>query len=183
MQNQDLKEYFNGKGYFLQKESDINTQDIDLSLVSLRIALKAYFSTYKCFKGRLYNVKTFEKETTSYHKEYVQCIFHFHHFAELVLISFLRINKEEIFKNNNKTDEKHTIEFSLALKNLIKFIKNKAEPVNYQQLKFVLDNEEMLRRLNYLRNEVYHQGLHILYYEKLDEFIGKDVLPFIVSVT
>ncbi|MBD2537123.1 hypothetical protein H6G97_51245 [Nostoc flagelliforme FACHB-838] len=196
MQNQDQEHesFVKEQGYFLQEESNIDNQDIDLSLVSLRIALKAYFSTYQCFKGLLSNVKstkdirdiyTFEKQRTSYHEEYAKCIFHFHHFAELVLIKLLSINGQDIFKHstdNKIPDEwKQTIAFNVSLKTLVDYIESK--PQNYQHLEFVLNNKEMLKRLNLLRNKVWHRGLYILYYEKLDEFIGKDVLPFIVSVT
>lgn len=71
----------------------------DLAFVSLRIALKAYFSTYQTFK---YQLNIFDQEnnsdqkaidfshSNSYCEACTETIVHFQHFAELVCKKLLR---------------------------------------------------------------------------------------------
>jgi hypothetical protein len=81
-----------------------NKQLPDLALLSLRIALRAYFSTYKAMRGSLWALRpsmhgmTQEQRqlTSDYHHDpayceaYSQTIVHFHHFAELCVKELLR---------------------------------------------------------------------------------------------
>lgn len=182
---------------------------LDLALVSLQVALKAYFSTYQTFKGRMF---VFEKEDDSnvlkdvpsnylleYCEAYAECIVHFQHFSELVIKNFLRQdhslladlsdNKVEVFHKllhgNPLNDEDSlslkSVEFSEALSRILRLVKS-TQIKNYEELKFILNHKSTLEELNKLRNRIWHRGLHILKYNALDSFVGGYILPFVKDV-
>ncbi|HLP91283.1 MAG TPA: hypothetical protein VK184_22215 [Nostocaceae cyanobacterium] len=207
-------------GFNVEESSD---KDIDLAFLSLKIALKAYFSTYHCHNGLLNyyidNKEYFKDDDlmycdllgksilAKYCEAYTECIIHFHHFAELVCKNFLRhdnplfvispsdekniekniLLKYKIVKNQLSLKDENdmkTITFLDSLKALLSLIK--AEEIKndyYQKLSFIEKHEEMLKKLNTLRNIVWHRGLYILYYEALDKLVGKYILPFVDEVT
>ena len=214
----EIDNLFNDKNILFSED------DIQLSIASLQIALKAYFSTYHCLKGDFYNVcyyndnlqndifKDIPKEdflveinNREYSEQYIKCILHFQHFAELVCKGFLYdeskyliypckkedhllekyINgNEDDIKNYVKYDQKkvnRTVSFELAIKRLVKLIdENKLK--NHEQVKFIKDYESLLEKLVALRNSVWHRGLEIYNYDTLDTFVGKYILPFVDNV-
>ncbi|MBD2691204.1 hypothetical protein [Anabaena catenula] len=203
-------EEITSNGFHLEESGN---GDIDLAFLSLRIALKAYFSTYQCFNGLLYQIideddKDWpdelryynQKENLKYREAYAECIVHFHHFAELVCKNFLHNENPLLirkFKNEKFTQEKYIdrediSEYIIHNKQTVNFsdaidrlVKfiNAKRLKNYQQLLFLVDNQYILKKLGDFRNQVWHRGLYILPYKDLDKFIGKYVLQFVVSVT
>ena len=180
-------------------------QDIELPLISLRIALKAYFSTYHCFDISLYMRNNNASEeiidwshNTDYIEAYTECIVHFQHFAELICKNFLRAEhilltsstpepillhklllKEDL--PEKELEKLKTVEFSETLNRLVKLIKG--HRINdHEQLSFIVEFEGMLKELNYIRNRVWHRGTYILRYPALDKFVGEYILPFITEV-
>lgn len=188
---------FDDKGYV----------EIDLALISLKIALKAYFSTYQTFKTRLhiFSDNTIEQEDINFNHYNNYCeacaetIVHFQHFAELVckkllrddhpLLSDVALSKPKILHKllhgkNLAPDEEYairSIEFSEALERLIVLIKDNALK-NSSELSFIKEHKETLTQLNSLRNRIWHRGVYILRYPSLDTFIGQYVLPFVSDV-
>jgi hypothetical protein len=75
--------------------------DVGLAFVSLKVALKSYFSTYQTFKGHLYIFNDSEITTeeidyyhrNSYCEAYAETIVHFQHFSELVCKKILKDKK------------------------------------------------------------------------------------------
>lgn len=182
--------------------------EIDLALVSLKIALKAYFSTYQTFKSHLY---VFNKDDdtdqesidylhrNSYCEACAETIVHFQHFAELVCKKILRddhpllsdtaLNNVDLLHrllhggriNDDEIPVSNTVEFSLAIKRLSKLIENKMLE-NYSDYEFIIKHKKTLIELNKLRNRVWHRGLFILRYPSLDVFVGKYILPFVSEI-
>ena len=90
-----------GDGFSL---SPGHRQLTDVALLSLRTALKAYFSTYRIMKGRLLMLEgdisglseADNQLVVDYHHDpnycqaYSEVIFHFHHFIELTIKELLR---------------------------------------------------------------------------------------------
>lgn len=183
--------------------------EIDLALISLRIALKAYFSTFQKFRS---NLRIFETSATSGQKkidaeEYsiayceacAECIVHFQHFAELVCKNFLRndhpllsdtaLLKPEILHKllheKPLTSEEEltikSIEFTEALERIIKLVETK-NLKDWVSLSFIVENKSALTKLNALRNRVWHRGIFILRYTALDEFVGGHIFPFVSAV-
>ncbi len=84
--------------------SDVNKQLTDVALLSLRTALKAYFSTYRTMKESLFllgrEISGLSQEdnqrTLDYHhypdycEAYSESVIHFHHFIELTIKELLR---------------------------------------------------------------------------------------------
>ncbi|TAE55676.1 MAG: hypothetical protein EAZ87_19860 [Nostocales cyanobacterium] len=117
-------------GFNIEETSDKN---VDLAFLSLKIALKAYFSTYNCYFGEIYRI-TRDKDLpdnfkycdvlgelilSKYCEAYTECIIHFHHFAELVLKDFLR-NENPLFLVS-KSNEKDIVLKHKVNKNLLSF--------------------------------------------------------------
>jgi len=179
----------------------------DLALVSLRIALKSFFSTYSKVRGRLKDIiqnagikqKIIDSHSLEYAECYAECIVHFQHFAELSCKHFLRQDHvlladiatdqpkvlHSLLHNIKLTADEETqirsIEFSEALKRLLDLVKR--EKLNdYSSLKFFEEHKETLVHLNSLRNRVWHRGLYILDYEALDALVGQFILPFVKAV-
>lgn len=180
---------------------------IDLSLISLRVALKAYFSTYQAqkyyisnFDGKYSTNRNISKQhTLRYCEQAAETIIHFQHFAELVCKRFLKEdhpllsdvalqNAEvlhklihgEALQDGDQTSVR-SIEFSEALERLNKLIKTERIK-GYEKLKFITDSIQTLKTLNTLRNRVWHKGLYIVSYKSLDKFIGKFILPFVSKI-
>jgi len=175
----------------------------DLALLSLNVALKAYFSTYNLMKYSLHlfdsGVKN-DQATIDFHHPTSYClacsetIVHFQHFAELVCKEFLRQDHpllavdassrpvvfHKLLKGEPVPPDDHeelkSIEFSEALDRLSKLIDEGR--IGGGQLDFVLQAKEVLQKLNILRNRLWHRGIFILRYPALDELVGAFLLPF-----
>lgn len=181
--------------------------DRELALISLKTALKAYFSTYQAIK---YNIIIFKPtfiikperidlhHLDSYREVYAETIVHFQHFIELICKEILRedhelfavdaTNKPEVYHkllkgeivNPLDFEQLKTIKFSDALDRLCKLIK--AGRIGSTKYGFILKNRPMLDELNNLRNRIWHRGTYILRYPALDKLIGCYVLPFVKEV-
>ena len=180
---------------------------IDLSLLSLRIALESYFSTYQSMKYSLHifdDKNDFEQDEIdyqhrqSYFKACIEAIVHFQHFAELFIKEALRkehpllaneasskplilyklLKKEAI--TSSEMDKINSIEFSDALSRFLSLLKEKK--IKDKKLEFIKKYKEPLEKLNILRNRMWHRGTFILRYPTLDEFIGNYILPFINEI-
>lgn len=192
------------KGFQL---SDHSMRKDDLALVSLRVALKSFFSTYAKLRGRISSIKNpsattqevIDSYSLNYAEAYAETVVHFQHFAELACKSFLRNDHpllsdvgsgkagvlHSLLHNKKLTadEEKQvrSIEFSEALKRLKELVSsNKLE--GHANLQFITTHFDTLNELNNLRNRVWHRGLYVLEYSALDEFVGKYVLPFVRDV-
>ncbi|RZO02731.1 hypothetical protein EKG40_25820 [Pseudomonas moorei] len=185
-----------------------NPDIIDLALVSLRIALKSYFSSYQTFEHRIrifkdtYSVtqqEINENHPPAYFEASSECIIHFQHFAELVCKNFLRAEHPMLADNVQRNPvllhglihntpltveeqgKLNSVEFSEALDRLEKLIASK-KIKDYANLTFFTKHTAALKSLNNLRNRIWHRGLYILEYRTLDQFIGAHILPFVVDV-
>lgn len=181
-----------------------------LDILSLKIALKSYFSTYYAMKGwfivsRAYTVDGKKKKDFLYSHEYYelysQTIIYFHHFFELYLKNILRkenellviknvgnpitllklLNKEEL--NLEEYLKQNTVEFSEALE-IFKKLKEKNLIDTEGDFSFIdSDAIEALKKLNQFRNRLIHRGSFIIRYKDLDDFIGGYILPLVLKAT
>jgi len=174
--------------------------DAQLAFLSLRIALEAYFSTYKASKHSINPIDpqldARMEDNIHYHQAYAEAIVHFQHFFELIIKQILRKDHvllasrisadpkllHKILHGNDLTSEEQgklqSVEFSEALKTICSLIRND-QLGNSSDLEFLIDNKPVLEELNILRNKVWHRGAFLLFYTRFDEFIGKYILPII----
>ncbi|KNY27688.1 hypothetical protein [Pseudobacteroides cellulosolvens] len=175
-----------------------------LSILSLRIALRSFFSTYSCMKDN-FNIRKSRKDrdyiySDSYYEACSETIIHFHHFFELVLKDFLRQDSELIVLDglddpiilhklikkepieSELSDSLNTIEFGRTLTYICNLVQEKRIFTD-GRLDFLLQSKDALKKLNKLRNRLMHRGSFILRYEALDEFIGTYILPIIIEIT
>ncbi|WP_068616555.1 hypothetical protein [Paenibacillus tuaregi] len=186
------------------------------ALTSLRLALKSYFKTYQVAsqKGIINDLLVEESnpfydfsqnnidlfcDNTDYQEVYLQCIFHFHHFFELLLKDVLssvhpklaykvKLDGDnsalilEILKNKQSNDlsNDNTAEFQTSLNRVIKLMNIQDENIPIVS-KVICDNKQTLVDLNTLRNRVWHKGLYVLRLNELDQFISQNILPLVVN--
>lgn len=179
----------------------------NLAIISLKIALQAYFSTYRVMK---YSLDLFNPVTqldrayidfnhsSAYCQNCAETIVHFQHFIELVCKDFLR-NEHELLAIDASKDPVifhkllckeeipeqeyegiKTLEFREALCRLCTLIKERS--LGAGRLEFIVDARKFLEKLNTLRNREWHRGAFILRYPALDELVGKYILPFISEI-
>jgi len=183
-----------------------NSPDLDIAFASLRLALRAYFSTYGAISGRLHVMAdpTASEEDVDfqhgwkYSEASAETVVHFQHFAELVCKNFLRKDHSLLVEPSTKPEILHkllhgealsaeeqqaqtSIEFSVTLERLKRLVaagllKDAAS------LHWLGDHIKMLSELNYLRNRIWHRGKYVLRYAALDVFVGGYVLPFVQRV-
>lgn len=173
---------------------ELKKSDLAIGFLSLRSALRAWFSTYESFRWQFHivdpahnwgpiniedglgtpeHIKQIRKNShpKNYFEFYSETIFHFHHFLELII-------KKEI----SGGDRQKLIYggFSKALDRMCAFIdQNKLDNTKYN---FLTAGKPVLQKLNNLRNRLVHQGTFVLPYAQLDDFIGKYLLPIVVAV-
>ncbi|MEW5124569.1 hypothetical protein AB1Y57_19455 [Citrobacter freundii] len=178
--------------------------ELDIAFISLRLALKAYFSTYRDLKlnlsslnSNIFNIEDVDKNySLSYYESCTETIVHFQHFFELACKHILKnehplladvaskkavvlskLLKGEML-NEIEDNSLQSIEFSEAISRLLELIKN--ESINdFKLLNFILSGEEVLRTVNSLRNRIWHRGLFVLRYEALDELVCRFILPLV----
>ena len=150
---------------------------------SLRSALYAYFETYRATFVNLYNPTNFSDicrkerfENELYKSLYFTIITQFQNFFELLFKDIL--NRVETDKSHIKTKN-----FSDTLKRLEKILQTKDEKLMVRKIKFIIDKKETLKKLNDLRNRIWHRGLFYLYYCNLDLLVCQDILPLIKKIT
>lgn len=177
----------------------------DLSFISLRIALRAYFNTFKDIHRNISKVKKNgseqEEKDKAHGKNYIedtcQAITSFHHFVELIIKDFLTkthpllaidaSQKHEIYFDlifKMKSDEidfqnVKQLEFSIALDRLVTLIKKEKIDKKYA---FIEEANKWLTVLNYLRNRIVHRGVYVIRYEALDYLFGKYALPLLQKI-
>lgn len=175
---------------------------------SLKSALMAYFGTYhSTLQARpitsLATINELKKyEIEEYKNLYFITITHLQHFFEYVLKDSLNqinpilsteFNKdgfEQIYfalvgnrtLEGIETENLKSIAFAEALNRLIKI--KKIDPANEKisNSQNLIDNENILKTLNRLRNRIWHKSLFFLQYHNLDLFMGKKVLPLVKKV-
>lgn len=179
----------------------------DIAFLSLRLSLKAYFSTYKSISSQISilnnNGAPVEERDQQYSASYIEnateAISHFQHFVELVIKGILRdkhellaidagkdhlllydllTNKETAEDDINKTRQ---IEFSEALNRLVTLI-NK-DRLSKEKYGFISTAKTWLTGINYLRNRIAHRGVYILRLDALDFLFGKFVFPFLINIS
>lgn len=166
-------------------------KDNILALNSLRIAIKAYLSTYQSMRENFDRFTFKENHNRNYFENYSEVILHFQHFFELLIKDILKTkNRLLAFKLSNNDEflislieglpikeEKYinsnTLEFRNSLERLIKYIDLKQES-GYD---FIKENKKVLIYLSELRNSIWHKGENILTYIALDNLIAKYILP------
>ncbi len=185
---------------------DKNSNVGGFALHTLKLGLRAYFSTYKaCRYGlnifeRNEDEKTKDKNTPDEFFEYsAETILHFHHFTELIFKDILRtehplladtaptkpIVMKKLLKGEQLNSEEEaglrSIEFKETLERLIALI-NGEQIQNYHFYVFISNNKNMLEKLNTLRNRIWHRGKFILRYDSLDKFVCQYFLPFLREI-
>ncbi|KJD42790.1 hypothetical protein [Paenibacillus terrae] len=187
------------------------------ALASLRLALKAYFNTYYiCSEKRLISSMSVPPsdplydismgaidnlcENIEYQEQFMQTIFHFHHFFELFLKDILSTvhknlaqkimldgkDSSEILKvllniGDVNITQDNTAEFAVALERVCTLSK-RTEGFVPIVVKTITDYQKTLKDLNLLRNKVWHKGIYILRITELDQFISQNILPLVVKV-
>jgi len=190
-------------GFEFNKEFN-NDTDVGLAFVSLKTALKAYFSTYQACKLNLLGEQSYNN---SYCEACIETIIHFQHFSELVCKKILKdclINNNQNLlslyekkKNGNvrtlDKDDNIATQITDKIKNKINLSFEEQENIRVKDAKSIIDElkslnnlnfdflkyEDTCMKLNYLRNSILHKGIFILHYKALDIFIGSYVLPFV----
>ncbi|MBS4539661.1 hypothetical protein GOQ27_14395 [Clostridium sp. D2Q-11] len=184
---------------------DENERMSDLAILSLRIALKSYFTTYSSIKYRIgalkFNSEGVNLFTYNYYEEYSKVIVYLHHFFELIIKEYLRNEDEllvidfvrdplilhKLIKKQEISPEEYnkifTIEFSKSLRMLVDLVKSKSI-YSDGRIDFLIErkNVDALIKLNNFRNRIVHRGSFILKYKSLDIFIGKYLLPIIKKI-
>ncbi len=178
-----------------------------LASSSLRIALKAYFSTYKALG--LYNYPVIndledknrdssEGYPPDYYETYSETILHFHHFIELAFKDFLfevhPLLAQDAFEkpvilhklligpgpSPAELEGIYTVDFSTSLKRLKELIK--ADLLPKEELGFIVEESWWLKKLNNIRNRIWHKGTYIVKLKSLDAIVGKLILPFVYQL-
>jgi hypothetical protein len=175
------------------------------ALLSLRIALQAYFSTYNSMRHLHLFADPFTKKPDGrdrvhcpeYCSLYGQVVLHFQHFAELVCKDILRaqhdllaidaaaepvllyklLNKEEISPSDYES--LNSVEFRIAQERVLDLLK--ADLLD-NRFAFFKEAKPLLDTLNNLRNRLLHRGTYILRYPALDELVGAYIIPFAKQV-
>ena len=192
-------------------EDGFSVEDVSLALMSLKLSLQAYFSTYNDMAGE-WNLLSPERlefpdsqYTYSYLENCTEAILHFHHFVEIVIKNILRkehilladftssyhhIILSKILRNEKISDKEkaklQSISFKVALDRLNVLI---GESINgtqknttYGQWGFIKKYKSELDEIGRLRNRLIHRGVFALQYKALDRLFGEFVLPFVKEV-
>ncbi|NBK99430.1 MAG: hypothetical protein EOM50_15700 [Erysipelotrichia bacterium] len=173
------------------------SHELEIATISLKKALLSYFSSFKEIKN---HIDILINENNSLHikgyiDSYFESIIHFQHFFELACKHILKqvhplmfniASKDtlvfyKLLKNIGVSESDYenlnTIEFSETLSRLELLAKqNISELSQYIEL-FDTQNIKSLRKLNDLRNRLWHRGLYVLRLKTYDEFICKYILP------
>lgn len=192
---------YNQRDNGIQIDSAKQENTTNAAFASLRIALKNYFSTYGVSK-RYISIKGNEIQREdeiklagylSYQEKYLQTIFHFHHFLELLIKDELRLinpilaikldtdNARFIMDLVQRSIDSgninnHTVEFMVAVKRL-----KSLENSGYKMADIIKKYYKVLTDINTLRNRAWHRGTYVLLYSELDRFICSNVLPCILE--
>jgi len=190
-------------GFF--PEDDLNNLSF-LSLLSLRIALKSYFSTYSSIRHFIHlfaEDSDYDDQIRDKHcnPEYIEAasetVVHFQHFAELFFKDILRdehpvlainTNDKHVILHKLLRDEKVTPsdynnlnspEFSSVHQRVYALLdKNR---LGTGQFAYLLKYKKALSDLGELRNRICHRGRFVLRYSALDDLVLNHLLPFVYA--
>lgn len=176
-----------------------------LALISLKAALKAYFSTYRSMSYHLSDLKRGDSDlghyqySSEYIEHYSETIIHFQHFFELVCKDILRKENEllvlnidrkheilfDLIKGNEVSGEElekiNTMEFDRTFKRLCTLVSKEKLDSKYAFFNEA-NNRNALEKLNVMRNRVWHRGSYVIKYKSLDLFIGRYIFPIMQEV-
>jgi len=200
---------FFDNGFNLSEPDDEVTT---LALVSLKTALRAFFTTYANVRPYWSSI-TKESEIpqeeadqtyrrSSYYENYVEAIVHFQHFAELSCLDLLRrehpllttsksndhVNLwksiRDVNPDWNAIKKRGTANFETILWRLQTLIAVTEINLGEGTLTFFDDKQrDNLIKLREQRDHLLHRGVFILRYDALDQFIGQYILPFVIGIT
>lgn len=177
----------------------------DLAALSLRSALRSYFSTYSSVRYLLPLLTGAQTRGTSdvlhgidYCTHAFATIVHCQHFAELLCKQILRRahplladegSKRAVILHKLLTGEAlveedeaaiKSLEFSESFERLQDLVR--AGRIHDADAAVLCSARPTLNVLNRLRNRAWHRGTFVLRYAALDELMGSFVLPFVQSV-
>jgi len=176
------------------------------ALLSLRIGMKAYFSTSKSMVSRLHifsdtaNLHGLSPDcmhSIDYCSLYGQVIIHFQHFAELICKDVLRTEHDllaidaqskpdlmlKLIRGEIIAPEEYntlnSVEFNVALQRVRRLRTTGQINAKYD---FIVRSNDLLDKLNHLRNRLLHRGTFVLRYPALDQLVGGHIFPFVKEV-
>ncbi|MCX7049989.1 MAG: hypothetical protein NTX50_31460 [Candidatus Sumerlaeota bacterium] len=154
----------------------------NVALLSLRVALKAYFSTYKTMKyfqdllepGCMKAQKDADFDhSIDYCEAYIEAILHFQHFIEIFC--------KDVPRSAPEPNSKKPLGFLEGFKRLCSQIE--ANPIDRTTYGFLPHSKDWIVILNMLRNKIWHRDAFVLVYPALDHLVGCHILPFVECVT
>lgn len=175
-----------------------------MAILSLQIALKSFFSTYRVMRNNFNLCMSQNKNDYFYSNEYNQVysktIVYFQNFFELVIKDFLRMENEmlvlkiqdpiliyKLIEKEEVSEEElcgiNTLEFNTAYNYFKKLVNTKR--IHESGVLDFLTSEEVsltLIKLNNLRNRIIHRGSYVLKYESLDILIARYILPIVKQI-
>jgi len=183
-----------------------------LAFLSLRIALKAFFSTYRSInhlkkieydelKGMIKENKPNSICCKAYQEAYTEAIIHFQHFIELIMKDLLKEKHIFLIVDDTKkcktkilyklltgqtlTDDEEKDTKDISFNDSLKRLSElTTDDVFDPQVKVIVESHKIdIDRINDLRNKLLHRGRFILPYNALDWLFGKTVLPLILKIT
>src|SRR5690554_2598779 len=179
-------------GFYIR---DAHPRVKNMAFLSLTMALKAYFATYKSMSFRFSHLKKSSPDyedrdyySANYIENACEAIFHLQHFLELFIKEILErehvllaidvkkkhtllydlVNGKE-YDESNLENERH-IEFSEALQRIISLINENR--IDREKYGFIVEANTWLKSVNTLRNRIAHRGVFILRYQALDFLFG-----------
>lgn len=175
------------------------------SITSLRIALISFFETYHASRVSLNisqlddpSMKEMEDNVAHYslyQQKYLQTVFHFHHFFELLTKDVLRtvdpfyavkIDTKDLkvlkaIRNGDIVEDSvHSVEFETAVSRMCS-LRGEADAPPLSNIYTPDVKKHSLEILNRLRNRAWHRGLFVLRYSELDRFIVQNILPLAIE--
>ncbi|PJZ79533.1 hypothetical protein [Leptospira meyeri] len=183
----------------LKNIRDYSSDFISLGVFSFRNAIVSYFTSFLDdeLDGN-YIDSSSNHININYLNSYIETIIHFHHFFEISLKSILEninviyiydikefdevnflhsiisnsIDKDTLLKKSKKFK---TISLEKTLERL-----NKLKKLNSDLAKLLNElniENNTIKQLNHLRNEISHRGIHYLEINDFDDLIGSKILP------
>lgn len=194
----NLEEYFFSKEKSAIIDDNHKIEFKNMAFISLKIAMKSYFSTYSSISFEHEEVAL--EDNKEYYEKFISAIVYFHHFFELIIkdilekehiLLLIKISSKPVIIHKILMGEKidegelasiNSIEFSEALNTLYKLLEN--ERINNEKYNFFKnkDVKKVLNLLNLFRNRIMHRGKFYLKYEALDEFICKYILGLVKNI-
>lgn len=170
----------------------------DFAHLSLNIALRSYYATYKDVQMALPRLTSAGPlDDTRYSLRYIEhaaeCILHFQHFAELICRAVLRgenallavdAARDAVVLHKLLRGETISTEDEQALKwsefsAILSSLEALTRADRLRKGAFLAKHIPMLRAINRLRNRLWHRGAFVIHYRALDVLVAGHVLPFV----